>query len=73
VKGHSLYTAQTHLRHLREVKLGQDLRLTLQVLAEREFGRASCALQILVGRPSNILQACDGEQRQEYLPRPRRG
>lgn len=30
--GHSLYTAETHLRHLREIKLGQDLRLTLQVL-----------------------------------------
>jgi len=30
--GYSLYTAETHLRHLSEVKLGQDLRLTLQVL-----------------------------------------
>lgn len=30
--GHSLYTAETHLRHLREVKLGQCLNLTLQVL-----------------------------------------
>jgi len=30
--GHSLYTAETHLRHLREVKLGQPLTLTLQVL-----------------------------------------
>jgi betainyl-CoA thioesterase len=30
--GHSLYTAETHLRHLREVKLGQSLRLTLQLL-----------------------------------------
>jgi len=30
--GHSIYTAETHLRHLREVKLGQDLTLTLQVL-----------------------------------------
>jgi acyl-CoA thioester hydrolase len=28
----SLYTAETHLRHLREVKLGQPLRLTLQLL-----------------------------------------
>ena len=36
-------------------------------LAERELGRASYALQILVGRPSNILQACDGEQREKYL------
>jgi acyl-CoA dehydrogenase len=36
-------------------------------LAERELGRASYALQILVGRPSNILQACEGEQREAYL------
>jgi acyl-CoA dehydrogenase len=36
-------------------------------LAERELGRASYALQILVGRPSNILQACEGEQREKYL------
>jgi carnitine 3-dehydrogenase len=30
--GKSLYTAETHLRHLREVKLGQQLTLTLTVL-----------------------------------------
>ena len=30
--GFSLYTAETHLRHLREVKLAQPLRLTLQLL-----------------------------------------
>jgi acyl-CoA dehydrogenase len=36
-------------------------------LAERELGRASYALQILVGRPSNILQACEGDQREAYL------
>jgi acyl-CoA thioester hydrolase len=30
--GSSLYTAETHLRHLREVRLGQRLRLTLHVL-----------------------------------------
>jgi acyl-CoA dehydrogenase len=37
------------------------------VLAERELGRASYALQMLVERPSNILQACQGEQRERYL------
>ncbi|HTW02482.1 MAG TPA: acyl-CoA dehydrogenase family protein [Streptosporangiaceae bacterium] len=37
------------------------------VLAERELGRASYALQTLVERPSNILQACRGEQRERYL------
>jgi acyl-CoA thioester hydrolase len=30
--GRSLYTAETHLRHLREVKLHQQLTLTLQLL-----------------------------------------
>jgi acyl-CoA thioester hydrolase len=30
--GQSLYTAETHLRHLREVRLGQRLSVTLQVL-----------------------------------------
>jgi acyl-CoA thioester hydrolase len=30
--GRSLYTAETHLRHLREVKLNQQLTLTLQIL-----------------------------------------
>ena len=37
------------------------------VLAERELGRAGYALQMLVERPSNILQACEGEQRDRYL------
>jgi acyl-CoA dehydrogenase len=37
------------------------------VLVERELGRASYALQMLVERPSNILQACRGEQRDRYL------
>jgi acyl-CoA thioester hydrolase len=30
--GQSLYTAETHLRHLREARLGELLRLTLRVL-----------------------------------------
>jgi acyl-CoA dehydrogenase len=36
-------------------------------LVERELGRASYALQWLVARPSNILLACKGEQRERYL------
>ncbi len=34
---------------------------------DRELGRAGYALQYTVARPSNILQACVGEQRQKYL------
>lgn len=37
------------------------------ILVERELGRASFALQSLVGRPSNILMACQGEQIERYL------
>ncbi len=37
------------------------------VLLDRELGRASMALQYIVARPSNILQACNPEQAVEYL------
>src|SRR5215470_3196044 len=37
------------------------------VLTERELGRASYALQMLVERPSNILLGCDAGQRERYL------
>jgi acyl-CoA dehydrogenase len=36
-------------------------------LVERELGHASYALQSLVGRPSNILRACQGPQVERYL------
>ena len=36
-------------------------------LAERELGWTSYALQALVTRPSSILQACQGDQVQNYL------
>jgi len=37
------------------------------VLVERELGRASYGLQMLVERPSNILLACEGDLRERYL------
>ncbi|MCI2419969.1 acyl-CoA dehydrogenase family protein [Saccharopolyspora sp. K220] len=46
---------------------GGGLDATGITLAERELGRTSYALQMLVARPSNILQACEGEQRERYL------
>jgi acyl-CoA dehydrogenase len=46
---------------------GGGLDAVSMVLVERELGKASYALQMLVGRPSNILQACSGEQRDRYL------
>ena len=36
-------------------------------LLERELGRASMALSVWWGRPSNILCACDADQREKYL------
>ncbi len=46
---------------------GGGLDAVSVVLVERELGRAGYALQMLVERPSNILQACRGEQRERYL------
>ena len=46
---------------------GGGLDTVSLTLFERELGRASFALQYLVGRPSNILQACTGDQREHYL------
>jgi acyl-CoA dehydrogenase len=46
---------------------GGGLDAVGMTLVERELGRASYALQWLVARPSNILQACLGEQREQYL------
>jgi acyl-CoA dehydrogenase len=46
---------------------GGGLDAVSMALMERELGRASMALQMLVARPSNILQACRAEQIEEYL------
>ncbi|MBA2573877.1 MAG: acyl-CoA dehydrogenase family protein [Nocardioidaceae bacterium] len=46
---------------------GGGLDAVAMTLVERELGKASYALQWLVGRPSNILLACEGEQRERYL------
>ena len=52
---------------------GGGLDAVAMTLVERELGRASYALQWLVARPSNILLACEGEQRERYLLPPIRG
>ncbi len=46
---------------------GGGLDAVSLILVERELGRASYALQILVERPSNILQGCNEDQRKRYL------
>ena len=46
---------------------GGGLDAVGMALAERELGKTSYALQWLVARPSNILLACEGEQRERYL------
>ncbi len=46
---------------------GGGLDSVSTALLERELGKASFALQYTVARPSNILQACIGDQIEEYL------
>jgi len=46
---------------------GGGLDTVSMCLLDRELGRANMALQYTVGRPSNILQACVGAQRERYL------
>lgn len=46
---------------------GAGLDAVSMTLVERELGRTGYALQMLVARPSNILEACRGEQRERYL------
>ena len=46
---------------------GGGLDAVTLVLMERELGRANYGLEYLVARPSNILQACKGEQIEKYL------
>jgi acyl-CoA dehydrogenase len=46
---------------------GGGLDMVTMCMLDRELGRASMALNYIVGRPSNILQACIGEQREKYL------
>jgi len=46
---------------------GLDRDTVTMCMLDRALGRASMALQYVVARPSNILQACVGEQRERYL------
>ena len=53
--------------NLPEVVGGGGLDHLTSTLLERELGRPSMALSVFWGRPSGILMACNGEQRQRYL------
>jgi alkylation response protein AidB-like acyl-CoA dehydrogenase len=46
---------------------GGGLDTLSMAMLDRELGRASYALHYTVYRPSNILQACVGDQRETYL------
>ena len=46
---------------------GAGLDTVTWVLFEKELGRANYALHSCIGRPSNILLACDGAQKERYL------
>jgi acyl-CoA dehydrogenase len=59
--------AGLHAANMPEQIGGGGLDAVSMTLVERELGKASYALQWLVARPGNILQACEGSQREEYL------
>jgi acyl-CoA dehydrogenase len=59
--------AGLHAANMPEELGGGGLDAVSMTLAERELGKASYALQWLVARPSNILLACEGDQRDRYL------
>ncbi|MCX7158609.1 MAG: acyl-CoA dehydrogenase family protein [Proteobacteria bacterium] len=46
---------------------GGGLSLEAKTLMEREFGKTSHALHSWVARPTELLLACEGEQRDRYL------
>ncbi len=46
---------------------GAGLDNLTMALVEKELGKTSYALHHLVARPSNILLACEGDQRERYL------
>jgi acyl-CoA dehydrogenase len=59
--------AGLHAANMPEDIGGGGLDAISMTLAERELGKTSYALQWLVARPGNILQACEGQQREQYL------
>ena len=46
---------------------GGGLGISQMALIEREYGRTSHALQSWAARPTELLMACDAEQRERYL------
>jgi acyl-CoA dehydrogenase len=60
-------SAGLYAANMPEALGGGGLDPFAMTLVERELGHASYALQSLVARPSNILQACEGDQVETYL------
>ncbi len=46
---------------------GGGLSLAAKALVEREYGKTSHALHSWIGRPTELLLACEGDQRERYL------
>ena len=46
---------------------GGGLDLSAQRIIEQEYGRTTHALHSWAARPTEILLACEGEQREKYL------
>jgi len=60
-------TAGLYAANMPEDLGGGGLDHVAFTLLERELGRTSFALQYAVHRPSNILRACNAEQKERYL------
>ena len=46
---------------------GGGLSLAAKTLVEREYGKTSHALHSWIGRPTELLLACEGDQKERYL------
>ncbi|MFN0193241.1 MAG: acyl-CoA dehydrogenase family protein [Aestuariivirga sp.] len=46
---------------------GGGLELNSKAIVEREYGKTSHALHSWIGRPTELLLACEGDQRERYL------
>ena len=61
------HEAGLYAANLPEEVGGGGLSLEAKTIMEREFGKTSHALHSWVARPTELLLACEGEQRERYL------
>ena len=62
------HEAGLYAANLPEEVGGGGLSLEAKTIMEREFGKTSHALHSWVARPTELLLACEGEQRERIAP-----